>query len=140
MGSFSDYFEKVCLDLMTGKSPETTRYVALLTAVPDDADTGATIVEPSTTGTGYARLATTADDWDAAADDVDDNSFSTNAVDMVFPAALAQWGQIVAFAICTSATVGAGNVLGWSALDTPQDVDVNDLPAFVPGELKIKLN
>lgn len=140
MGGFSDYYEKECLDRMTGVSPEATRYIALLTAEPDDADTGATITEVSTSGTGYARVATTGSDWNAAVDGLNDKSESSNKEDIIFPAALGEWGTATHFAILDSPTVGAGNVLGWAALTTPRLIDVNDLPAFVAEELKIRLH
>jgi hypothetical protein len=68
MASFSDYAENKILELIVGKTAfaTPTAYIALVTTVPTDASTGATLVEPSTSGTAYARKSTAAGDWNAA--------------------------------------------------------------------------
>ena len=49
MASFSDYAENKILELIVGKTGFTTptAYIALVTTLPTDASTGATLVEPS---------------------------------------------------------------------------------------------
>lgn len=135
-GSFSDYAELKVLELVVGKTAFTTptTYLALVTTLPTDASTGATLVEPSTTGTAYARLATSGQ-WGAAAA----GAISNSGVLTFATATGAGWGAIVGFAIVDSGTVGAGNVLAWGSL-TSKTILAGDTASFAVGDLQITLD
>jgi len=125
--SKSDYLENKVLDHCLGKTSFTmpaTVAMALCTSVPTDASTGATIVEA--TYTGYARKTIAAADLNAAA-----AGQSTNANAIVFAACTAGTSTIIGFAICDSATTGAGNVLYWGTV-TSKVIDTSNTPATVP--------
>jgi hypothetical protein len=139
-GSFSDYAELKILDHITGKTSFTmpTIYVALVTTVATDASVGSTLVEPSTTGTAYARKSTAGADWNAAA-----SGATSNANAITFATATgAGWGTIVGFALCDSGTAGAGNVIAWGSL-TSKTISSGDTASFAggtPGDLQITLD
>lgn len=135
MSSFSDYFENKMLDHGFGGGDYTrpaTVDIALCTAAPTDASTGATIVEA--TYTGYAR-----------------KNVTNNATN--FPAASGgskSNGVAIAFADCTggSSTVthfavlegGTNNIMGWGELAAPKAISSGD-PISVPvGSLVITLD
>lgn len=129
MGSHSDYAELKELDHIVGKTafPMPTCYVGLSTA--DPLDTGAGLAEPS--GDGYARVATAAGDWNAAA-----AGANSNANDITFPQATGSWGTITHFALFDAAS--AGNMLAHSILTTQKVIDNGDTAKFAggaPGEL-----
>ena len=137
MASFSDYAENKILELIVGKTGFTTptAYIALVTTLPTDASTGATLVEPSTSGTAYARKSTSASDWGTAS-----SGSITNANAITFATATgAGWGTIVGFAIVDSGTVGAGNVLGWGSL-TSTAIAADDTISFAASKLTITLD
>jgi hypothetical protein len=105
--SFSDYWENEILDHIFNDGAYTapTIYIGVSTADPGDDAAG--LAEP--VGNGYARVATSAADWNAAA-----SGSKTNANAVEFPQASGSWGtltHIVAFDAATS-----GNVLCSGAL------------------------
>ena len=108
MGSLSDYAENKCLDhlLTTPYTPAATVYLALATADPTDAGTGASMNEVANSG-AYARTAIT---FGAAA-----SRRSTQSGAVVFPEATGSWGTVTHWAILDSATHGAGNMLAHGA-------------------------
>jgi len=129
MGSFSDFLELKILDHIVGKTDydKPTCYVGLSTA--DPLDTGAGLAEP--VGDGYARVATAAGDWNAAA-----AGANSNANDIEFPQATGAWGTITHFALFDAAA--AGNMMAHSILTTQKVIDNGDTAKFVggtPGEL-----
>jgi hypothetical protein len=130
-GSASDYLENLLLDQIVGKSPSASRYIALLTAAPDDADTGSTIVEP--VAMNYARITTTAASWNTAS-----GGSVSNAAILTSPVASGDWGTITHFALCDAAT--AGNVLVWGELTTSKTVLNGDSLSFAVGSLIITLD
>lgn len=126
MASKSDYLENKILDHCLGKTAFTmpaTVAMALCTAVPTDASTGATITEA--TYTGYARKTIAGTDLNAAA-----SGTSTNANAITFAACTAGASTIIGFAICDSATTGAGNVLYWGTV-TSKVIDTSNTPPTV---------
>lgn len=127
-GSFSDYWENYILDLTTGKSPSASRYIALLTATPDDADTGSTIVEPS--AMNYARITTTAASWNSAS-----GGSASNAAILTSNVASGDWGTITHAALCDAATTG--NVLAWGPVAVEKTVLNGDSMSFAVGALII---
>lgn len=136
-GSFSDYAELKILEHLVGKTSWTmpSVYIALVTTLPTDASIGSTLVEPSTTGTAYARKSTAGADWGTAAAGAISNA---NAITFA-TATGAGWGAIVGFALCDSATVAAGNVLAWGSL-TSKTILAGDTASFAVGDLQITLD
>lgn len=136
MGSFSDYVENKILDYIVGKTSFTmpTTYVALCTADPTDAGTGASMSEV-TNANGYARVTTAGVDWVAAA-----AGANSNANEVTFPEASGSWGTITHFAILDSGTHGAGNMIAHGALDVSKPIGDGDVARFAAGAIDITLD
>jgi len=134
MGSFTDYVENKVLDHITGKTSftmPTTVAVALFTAAPSDAGGGTEVANSN----NYARKATVGADWQAAASGATQNA---NAITFNVPSG--SWGTVTHFALMDSSTYGAGNMLGWSALTTPQAIGSGNTVSFAVGDLDITLD
>lgn len=129
-GSASDYLENLLLNQITGKSPSASRYIALLTEAPDDADTGSTIVEP--VAMNYARITTTASSWNTAS-----GGSATTASILTSNVASGDWGEITHWALCDAATTG--NVLVWGEVTVPKTVLTGDSFSFGAGALIITM-
>ena len=126
MGSLSDYAENKVLDHVWGKAAftyTTPLFLALLTVVPTDASTGATITEA--TYTGYARLSVAAADWASAA-----AGANSNANALTFAACTAGASTIVAIALLDSVTIGAGNIHWWTTTNS-KVIDTSNTPATI---------
>lgn len=109
-------------------------YMALSSTQP--ADDGTNITEPSTSGTAYARVAFDNDTVTfpgAAARE------TTIDVDLTYATPTDDWGtELGWFAVMDSATVGAGNMIGWGALGAPITVlSGGPAPSFLAGSLII---
>jgi len=129
--SFSNYWENEILDHLFGKgtySPPTI-YVGLSTADPGDDGSG--LAEPS--GNGYARVETSAADWNTASGGALDN-----ANDITFPEATGSWGTITHFALFDAAT--GGNMLAEGALSASKAIDSGDTAKFAAGDLVCSLD
>jgi hypothetical protein len=131
MGGFSDYWENKILDHIFGKGSYTppTIYVGLSTADPTDDGSG--LAEPS--GNGYARVQTSACNWNAASNGTLDNSS-----DIIFTQATGNWGTITHFALFDAAT--AGNILAYGALSQSKSISESDTAKFEAGDLNISLD
>jgi len=129
--SFSDYLENKVLDHILGKTAYTmpTVYVGLSTADPLDNASG--LAEPS--GGGYARVATTGADWNAAS-----AGSASNANALTFPAATASWGTVTHFALFDAAS--AGNMIASGALTVAKAIGNGDTAKFDVGQLTTTLN
>jgi hypothetical protein len=130
-GSFGDYLEDEVLDHIFGKGSYTppTIYVGLSTADPTDDGSG--IAEPS--GNGYARVQTSASDWNTASGGAIDNA---NAI--TFPEATGSWGTISHFFLIDSDT--GGNMLAHGSLGTSKAIGSGDTPKFSAGDLDVTLD
>lgn len=130
MSSFSDYLENKVLDHITGKTSYTkpSTWVALYTAAPSDSGSGTEV-----TGGSYARVATAGADWSAAA-----SGATTNANAFDFGTASADWGTIVAAALCDAST--AGNILVWGTLTASKTVSNGDSFVIAAGDFDITLD
>lgn len=105
-------------------------YIALHTADPTDAGTGAEV-----SGGAYARVQRNPADanWSAASPT---DGLTDNVADIVFPAPTANWGVVTHLSIWDAAT--AGNMLGYGALSTPRTINSGDpAPVFAAGSLDI---
>lgn len=135
MAGFSDYLELKTLEHVTGKTALSmpSVYLALCTAAPTDASTGATLTEAAYTG--YARKAVTAGLWSAAA-----AGEIHNAQPVIFAACTGGTATIVGWALVDSATTGAGNVLVWGTC-TPTEISVTQTPPTIAaGALSVTLD
>ena len=133
-GNLSDYIENELLDhlMNVGAYSAVALYVALCTAAPNDASTGATITEVADAN-AYARTATGA--WDVAASGATENSAA-----ITFPAANGgNWGLVTHIAIVDSSTHGAGNVIWHGALTASKQVDDGDTFKINTGDLDLTL-
>ncbi len=151
MAAFSNYLENKLIDLLfrdgTFVKP-TTIAVALCTAAPTDADTGALAGKEVANSFGYARVEVAPDDlnWEATQGGTSGNSSGTsgatvNAADVAFPTASGgNWGVITHVAIVDSTTYGGGNLLFWGALTTPRTINDGDDFTFLAGDLQIQID
>lgn len=122
MGSFSNYAENAALNHLvrnSAYSPVATIYLALCTADPTDAGTGASMSEVANSGS-YARTAIT---FGAAA-----SRRITASSDITFIAATGSWGTVSHWAIVDSGTYGAGNMLAYGAMTTSKSVVSGNTP------------
>lgn len=139
LGSFSNYLENELLDHVVGKGSYTmpTAYVALCTADPTDAGTGAAMSEVPNAG-AYARVSTAGADWNLAA-----AGSISNVNDVTFPEASGSWGTVTHFAIVDSGTYGAGNMLAHGTLGASKAINSGDTAKFTggsPGDIVITLD
>ena len=100
-------------------------YVALFKSPVTDAELEAGTLTNEVSGGAYARQ--------LAGLSIPSNGVSSNASDIVFPTATADWGTITHCALMDAAT--AGNVLMYSALDTSKVVSNGDTFKFNAGDL-----
>lgn len=135
MGSLSDYAEAKILEHIVGKTSFTmpaTVAIALFTVSPTDAGGGTEVANAN----AYARKTTAGTDWNAAGTD----GTIENATTITFTTPTGSWGTANSFALMDSATYGAGNMLAWSALTTPQAIGTGNTVSFAPGALVITLD
>ena len=134
--SFSNYLELKILDhiMGVGSYSAPTTYIALCTADPTDAGTGASMNEVANSG-AYARKATSGLFDTAAAS----GSISNDAA-IEFTEATGSWGTVTHVAIVDSGTHGAGNLLASGALDASKAISSGDTMRFAIGELTISLD
>lgn len=119
--SLSNYAENALLNhiLNTAYTPAATIYLALCTADPTDAATGASMNEVANSGS-YARTAITFSAASAKA--VVQNGAVT------FPQASGSWGTVSHWTIVDTNTYGSGNVLAYGAFLIPKSVVSGNTP------------
>lgn len=133
MGSLSNYAENALVNHICRNSaytPAATLYLALATADPTDAATGASMNEVANTG-NYARTAIT---FGAAA-----SRRVTQSGAVTFPQASGAWGTVTHWAIVDSATHGAGNVLASGAFGTSRSPVAGNTPSVASGEVYVEI-
>jgi len=128
--SFQIDLTAALLNHLFGKSTYTppTMYIGLSTS-------SGTVVEVSESGTGYARQATTANDWDFA--DITGNAFTANNATINFPVATAYWGTIQQALLCDALT--GGTVLARADAAIDKTISTGDSIIILPGKLKFIL-
>jgi hypothetical protein len=139
MSQMSDYLEgqlRAHIFRTASFTKPTTLAIALCTAAPNDASTGATITEVS--GGSYARVTRNPLDANWTAPD-STGGLTDNAAEIAFPQATANWGTITHIAILDSATLGAGNVLFHGALAASKVVNSGDTFKIPIGDLDVTL-
>lgn len=145
MANFSNYAESGILNYLFRSNTNTfaapaTVAVALCSNVPSESHDGDTIPEIANAGS-YARVdlgAPANSDWTEVAQ-VSESGGISNAADITFPTATADWGYVSGVAIVTSATHGQGRMLLWGALTTPRVVLNGDTFKFTAGQMNIYL-
>lgn len=138
MSAMSDYLEgqiRAHIFRTASFTKPTVLAIALCTAAPNDASTGATITEVANAG-AYARQTLNPLDANWTAPDTT-GGLTDNASAITFPVATANWGTITHFVIVDSATHGAGNVLFHGALTASKVVNNGDQIKFNIGDLDI---
>lgn len=140
MAAMSDYLEVELRKhiFRTGSfTKPTTLAIALLTAAPNDASTGATMTEVANSGS-YARVTLNPLDanWSGASST---DGLTDNVADITFPTATGNWGTVTHVAILDSATHGAGNILFHGALSASKTVNSGDTFKFLAGALDVTL-
>lgn len=133
MGSLSDFAENAWMQHLCASAytPPATVYLALCTADPTDAGTGASMNEVANSG-AYARKAIT---FGAAASRV----ITQNAT-VTFDQASGSWGTVTHWAVTDSATYGAGNMLAHGTLGTSKSVVAGNTPSVANGQVTITVN
>lgn len=127
MAAKSDYLEAATLDAAFGKAafPSVTNvYVALHTADPTDAGTGAEAAY-----TSYARVSTSPAGWTRTAGSI------TNGNAITFPAATGGSETVTHFALWDAST--AGNLLYHGAIDSSLAVSSGITPTIGAGALTV---
>jgi hypothetical protein len=148
MANMSNYLENKIIDQIFRGLPysfPSTLYVALATATPTDATTGATVAE--VTGGTYSRQAvvsTTANwfstDGLTSGPSAGTNGTTTNVAAINFPAATADWGTVVGIVITDSGTTAAGNALFWGTLTSNKVVTNGDTFSFNSSNISVQID
>lgn len=112
-------------------APPATRYIALSTTTP--LEDGTNFTEP--VGGSYARVATTAADWNAAAGGAP--STKDNAAALTFPVASGSWGTCTHMGIFDA--LATGTVKNWAPLTVAKTITSGDTASFAAGQLILKL-
>ena len=131
MSSMSDYLEgeiRAHIFRTATFTKPTVLAVALCTAATADANTGATITEVPD-ATGYARQTLNPLDANWSAVSATDGIVK-NLAAITFTASGGDWGSITHFAICDSATWGAGNMLFHGVLASAKTINDGDSLVF----------
>ena len=128
MSEFATYFENTIIDLMRNSAfTEVAVYVALFTDSASPAELEAGTLTNEVSGGSYARqLAGLSAPSDGA---------SSNASDITFPQATADWGTVRYVALMDA--VSAGNVLMYSQLDADKVINNGDTFKINAGDLDV---
>jgi len=131
MGSLTDFAENELLDHVCNAAytPVATVYLALATADPTDAATGASMSEVPNSG-AYARTAIT---LGAAA-----SRRVTQSGVVTFPQANGAWGTVSHWVIVDTATHGAGNVLAHGAFAVAKAIVSGNTPSIASAEVYVE--
>lgn len=131
MAGKSNYLENKILNyIFNGGSftAPTNVYIALYTVAPTDAGGGTEV-----SGGSYARAAIACNTSEFP---TTTTGIITNANDIAYPQASANWGSIVAFAIMDASS--GGNQLYWNNITPPKPVNINDFLVIAAGQLEIE--
>jgi hypothetical protein len=150
MGQMSNWLENALIDaLFRGGSftAPSQLYLALCTAPPVDASTGATITEvPSAFAYVRQSLAVSLVNWagtQGPGTTVASNGTSgqtSNNGPITFPTATGAWGTVTSIAICDSATWHAGNVLFYADLATAKAITNGDTFSIDIAQLTVQID
>jgi len=130
MAEFSDHFEDAIIDLMRAVAfTEVAVYVALFTDSASGAELEAGTLTNEVSGGSYAR--------ELAGLTAASGGLSSNASDIIFTTATANWGTVAFVALMDAITVG--NVLMYSALDVNKIVNDGDTFKINAGDLDVEV-
>ena len=128
MAEFSDYMENKIIEVMRATNfTAVAAYVALFTSVATEAELEAGTLTNEVSGGAYARQ--------SAGLSVASGGASSNAADITFPTATADWGTVHIVALMDAAT--AGNVYMYSILDADKVVATGDTFKINAGDLDV---
>ena len=128
MAEFSTYMENAIINLMRNTAfTQIPAYVALFTSTATEAELEAGTLTNEVSGGSYARQ--------LAGLSAPSNGASSNAADITFPTATANWGTVHLVALMDAAT--AGNVLMYSLLDADKIVNSGDTFKINLGDLDV---
>lgn len=132
----SQYLQRELLDHWLGGgdySRPATVYLALYTVAPSNSGGGT-----ECSGGSYARKSVTNNATNFPAASGGDPATKTLAVAQTFATPTANWGTVVAVGILDASS--GGNLLGWTALETPREILNGDAaPRFSANELVITM-
>lgn len=133
MGSLTNYLEAAFINHLCGTAftPPATVYLALATADPGEAATGASMNEVANSGS-YARVAIA---FGAAAS----RRVTQNAA-VNFAQLTAALGTATHYAIVDSATYGAGNALAYGAFGVAKSLISGNSPSVASGEIYVEIS
>ena len=130
MAEFSDYFENAIIDQMRNVAgPQVAVYVALFTSTATGAELEAGTLTNEVSGGSYAR--------ELARLTAGSGGLSSNAADITFTTATADWGEVAFVALMDAIT--AGNVLMYSPLDANKTVNNGDTFKINTGDLDVEI-
>lgn len=146
MAAFSDYLKTAVLNHIfrqTAYVQPTNISIALTTAESEDTQDGSTISEVPTTidgnPTGYVRINLGAPDdgvWEFSAVEL---GLLLNSSQMIFDAALVDWGAISGVAILDSSDHGTGNLLMHATLENARLIYSGDRVRFDSTDLEVSI-
>ena len=133
MGSLTDHAENKLIDhvLNAAYTPAAAVYLALCTADPTDAATGASMNEVANSGS-YARTAIA---FGAAS-----SRRVTQNAQVTFPAATGSWGTVTHWAIVDTNTYGAGNVLATGAFSPTKSIVNGNTPSVPTSTIYVEFS
>lgn len=126
---FATYWNNECLDHMLNDGSYTAPTIYVFVSRADPTADGSGIDEPSTDD-AYARVETSAGDWNAAA-----SSSKTNGNAITFPQATGSWGTLTHFGFADASS--GGNVLAYAALSSSQAVASGSTVRFPASTLTV---
>ncbi len=130
MAGISNYLEEQWLNTLTGKNCTITNiYCALMTTASTDTTGG---LEP--TDIDYKRQKVT---FDTAIQDEGQTTIKNN-MELLFAAAITDWGTLTHFALFDAET--NGNLLYHGALTAPKTVEEDEQIRIKTGEIKLRLD
>lgn len=142
--SFSNFMELKVLDLVWSNAALTisgTYFVGLATSTITTAQTGITVVEPSTASTAYARVAivNNATNWPASTV-VNTIGQKQNNSGINFPQCTTNWGTVTYFFMADGSAVSTGSIIGFGALTTAKTISSGDTASFAINAITITLS
>lgn len=133
MGSLSNYAENALVEHIfteAAYSPSATLYLALCTGDPGEAGTGASMSEVANSN-NYSRKAIA---FSAASS----RRVTQNGA-VAFDQASGSWGTVSHWAIVTSATHGAGNMLAYGAFAASKAIVSGNTPSVADTEVYVEI-
>lgn len=132
-GSKSAYLSNQVLNTVLGgpNFPTPTYvYVALSSALFNNDAVGTSFAELQENGYARVAVANNNTSWPVAS-----NQQKVNGITITFPAATANWLEVLSFYILDSLAVGTGNILYGGDLVVPRMIEAGDTASFGAGSI-----